>query len=142
MKASRLRQVTIFGLISVATTVLDFGLFNLLVPSDALPVVGANTVGYSAGIIASYILNKTFTFQGGGRDSRTQEFALFVVINLLGLLVNNGAVAAADSLSGSTLVLNGAKLAAGVATWVLKFAAFQRWVYPAQSKVEGKPPAF
>ena len=142
MTPSRLRQVTTFGLISVATTLLDFGLFNLLVATEALSVVSANTVGYSAGIVASYVLNKTLTFQGGGRASRTHEFILFVAINIFGLLVNNAAVAAADSVSGSTLVLNGAKLAAGVATWVLKFVAFERWVYPTRSKAEGPPPAF
>ena len=141
MSRARLRQVTTFGLISVATTVLDFGLFNLLIVNDAMPVVSANTIGYGAGILASYILNKTLTFQGGGRDSRTHEFVLFVAINLFGLLANNAAVAVADSVSASALLLNGAKLAAGLATWVLKFVAFERWVYPAKAET-GEPPAF
>lgn len=144
MTAHRARQLTSFGLISIATTALDFGLFNLLVTADAIPVVVANTVGYSSGIVASYVLNKKMTFGGGGRDNRTHEFGLFVVINLFGLALNNGAVGMAHSLySGSALVLNGAKLAAGAVTWVLKFIAFERWVYPAREELrEDDPPPF
>jgi putative flippase GtrA len=141
--ARRLRQVTVFGLISIATTVLDFGLFNILIRVDALPVVSANTIGYSAGIVASYILNKKLTFEGGGRDSRTHEFALFVAINLFGLVLNNVAVGVTDSLyPNAPVVLNASKLGAGMATWALKFIAFERWVYPAREKSDGEPPAF
>jgi hypothetical protein len=45
--------------------------------------------------------------------------------------VNNLAVLGASrAFSDSALVLNAAKLAAGVATWVLKYVTFKRWVYP------------
>ena len=139
-----LRQVTTFGIVSVATTLLDFGLFNALIAADLLPVVSANSVGYGAGIVASYWLNKRLTFQGGGRDRRSHEFALFVVINIVGLLLNNLAVGFTEAaISEATLILNAAKLAAGVATWVLKFVAFERWVYPMPDDAEeSEPPAF
>lgn len=128
---SRIVQVAAFGAVSVTTTLIDFGLFNVLVLVALLPAVAANTVSYSAGILASYVLNKTVTFAGGGRDNRTHEVALFVAVSLGGLALNNAAVAAAAALTGgSALLLNGAKLAAGVAAWVLKFVAFERWVYP------------
>jgi putative flippase GtrA len=146
-KSARVKQVTTFGLVSVATTLLDFGLFNVLIAADVLPVVSANSIGYGAGIAASYLLNKYLTFQGGGRDRRSQEFALFVAINIVGLLLNNLAVVLAESaISDSALVLNAAKLAAGVATWVVKFVAFERWVYPVREPTAGveggEPPAF
>ena len=141
MQSGRLKQFTTFGAISVATTLLDFGIFNVLIAQDDFPVVSANTIGYGAGILASYILNKRLTFQGGGRDNRSHEFALFVVINLVGLLLNNLAVGVAEAVySDAALVLNGAKLAAGVATWVLKFVAFERWVYPSREAAAKEGP--
>ncbi len=128
---SLIRRVATFGAVSVATTLLDFGLFNVLVVSAAVPVIAANTASYGAGIVASYALNKRLTFAGGGRDKRSHEIALFLALNLGGLWLNNVAVAvAALAAGGSPLLLNAAKLAAGVVTWLLKFVTFKHWVYP------------
>ena len=125
------RQIVAFASVSVVTTVLDFSLFNLLIASGAVSTVTANTISYGAGIAASYILNKMFTFSGGGRDNRGHEVGLFILLNLFGLGVSNGAVAAAvRGFDGSTLLINIVKLAAGVATWVIKFFTFKFWVYP------------
>lgn len=124
-------QLATFGGMSVLTTLLDFGLFNALVLLAGLPAVAANTVSYSAGIAASYLLNKHVTFAGGGRDRRSHEVGLFVAFSLGGLALNNLAVGVvAEAMGGSPLLLNAAKLAAGVAIWLLKFGAFRRWVYP------------
>ncbi|MEA2461240.1 MAG: hypothetical protein QOH90_1417 [Actinomycetota bacterium] len=125
------RQAILFGAVSIVTTALDFGVFNVLVQVGTSLLI-ANTISYSAGIAASYLLNKRWTFQGGGRDKIHHEIALFVLINIGGLWVNNlGVYAAAHLFSDSVLVLNLAKLAAGAATWVLKYVTFKRWVYPA-----------
>ena len=125
------RQVAAFASISVATTVLDFALFNVLIGFDVLSPLVANTISYGAGIVASYVLNKRITFSGGGRANRGHEVGLFVVLNLVGLGINNGAVAiAARGADESALLINVVKLLAGVATWVLKFVTFKFWVYP------------
>lgn len=124
------KQAAIFGVVSIVTTVLDFGLFNVLVHLGTSLLL-ANTISYSAGILASYLLNKHYTFEGGGREKIHHEVGLFVLINVGGLWVNNLAVfAASRAFNDSAIVLNFAKLAAGVATWVFKYATFKRWVYP------------
>jgi putative flippase GtrA len=130
-RSRRLKQVIAFAAVSVATTVLDFALFNLLVFGDLLSPVVANTVSYGSGIVASYVLNKRLTFAGGGRDKRSHEFGLFVVINLLGLGLNNASVLLATRIAEeAAFALNAAKLIGGAVTWVFKFVAFKRWVYP------------
>ncbi len=132
-RAARLRavakQLSTFGAVSVTTTILDFGLFNLLILAEGVPVVAANTMSYSVGIGASYLLNKRFTFGGGGRDKRSHEVALFVLFNVAGLGLNNLAVALVADIR-STLLLNAMKLLAGAVAAVAKFIAFKRWVYP------------
>lgn len=124
-----LKQVSTFGAVSIATTILDFALFNLMVVTRAVPVVPANTLSYSAGIAASYLLNKRFTFGGGGRNKRSHEVALFVLFNIGGLALNNLAVALVADVR-STLLLNAMKLLAGVVAAIVKFVGFKRWVYP------------
>lgn len=123
------RQLSTFGAVSIATTILDFGLFNVLIFGDSVPVVAANTISYSAGIVASYLLNKRFTFAGGGREKRSQEVALFLMFNILGLGLNNLAVALVADVR-STLLLNVMKLLAGATAAIVKFVGFKRWVYP------------
>jgi putative flippase GtrA len=125
------KQVIAFAGVSVATTVLDFALFNLLVFGDLLSPVVANTISYGSGIVASYVLNKRLTFAGGGRDKMSHEFVIFVVINLLGLGLNNASVVLATRVARETpFALNAAKLIGGIVTWGFKFFAFKRWVYP------------
>jgi putative flippase GtrA len=130
-KGVRSRQAVIFGAVSIVTTIVDFALFNVL-NRLGTSLLLANTIAYSAGIVASYLLNKHWTFDGGGRDKIHHEIGLFVLINIGGLWVNNfGVLLAARVFDDSTLVLNLAKLVAGAATWVLKYVTFKRWVYPA-----------
>jgi putative flippase GtrA len=126
------REVLTFGAVSVGTTLMDFAVFNLLISATSLSPVMSNTISYSAGVVASYLLNKSLTFRNRGRDNRGHEMGLFLIINVVGLAFNNGAIAlVAREFGRSTLMLDAGKLAAGVGTWALKFITFKRWVYPA-----------
>lgn len=125
-----------FGAVSVGTTAMDFAIFNLLVAVTTLSPVTSNTISYSAGVVVSYLLNKRLTFKEGGRNNRGHEMGLFLIINIVGLALNNGAIAlVAREFGSSTIVLDAAKLAAGAGTWALKFVTFKRWVYPAAKPV-------
>lgn len=130
------REIITFGAVSVATTLMDFAIFNLLVAATALSPVTSNTISYSAMVLVSYALNKRLTFPEGGRGNRSHEMVLFVVINVVGLGLNNAAIALiAREFGRSTLILNGGKLVAGLLTWVVKFSTFKRWVYPVAKPV-------
>src|SRR5712691_10026700 len=89
-----------FGMVSVVATVVDFGIFNILVIPKILSPLPATTISYSCGIVTSFVLNKWFTFRGG-RASVAHEFGLFVAISLVGLGLNNGAVALAERTLGA-----------------------------------------
>ena len=88
-------------------------------------------ISYTAGLAVSYVLNKRYTFAGGGRDRLSREIGAFLLLNLIALGLSTAAVAAVVAIAGNRpVLLNGAKLAAGAATWVFKYVAFRRWVYP------------
>jgi putative flippase GtrA len=136
---THLRPLALFGLISGATTLLDFGAFNVLIAQDVLSPVPATIVSYGLGIVASYLLNRRWTFHGG-RDNRFHEAILFVSISLVGLALNGAAVAVAASAVGEeTLALNLAKLVAGAGTWLLKFLAIRQWVFPVPEPARDEP---
>ena len=131
LRSALSREVLTFGAVSIGTTLMDFAIFNLLVSATTLSPVLSNTISYSAGVVVSYMLNKHLTFRDGGRDNQSHEMGLFLLINIVGLGFNNGVIAlVARGFGRSTLVLDAGKLAAGIATWALKFVTFKRWVYP------------
>ena len=142
IRSPRIRQIIAFAAVSIATTVLDFALFNLLVFGDLLSPLAANTISYGSGIVASYVLNKRLTFAGGGRAKMSHEFGLFVAINLLGLGLNNASVLLATRIAEeAAFALNAAKLIGGVLTWAFKFFAFKRWVYPMDEPAPREAPS-
>jgi putative flippase GtrA len=130
-------RVSMFGLVSVATTAVDFALFNVLVTGGVVGPVVSNLISYSAGVLLSYTLNKRYTFSGGGRDRVSEEFGMFVLLNIVALGLSTAAVAAVTAVAGeNAILLNAAKLASGVVIFALKYVAFKRWVYPVRPKPE------
>jgi putative flippase GtrA len=128
-----MRRLARFGVVSVLATTVDLGSFNVLLAWSSLSVLASATVSYMLGLGASYLLNRWFTFPGRGRHSRTEEITAFTLISLVGLGLNNGAVAlAAGVLGEGAFVLSAAKIVAAAVVWLVKFGMIQRWVFPAR----------
>ncbi len=83
-------QMMKFAIVGVLNTMVDFAVFqalNLLLGW----VYVAQVIGYTCGIINSYIWNSNWTF----REQRTRSFreiALFIVVNLASLGVSLGVI--------------------------------------------------
>ena len=83
-------QMIKFAIVGVLNTLVDFAVFqalNLLLGWVYL----AQVIGYTCGIINSYVWNSNWTF----REQRTRSFreiALFIVVNLLSLGVSLGVI--------------------------------------------------
>ncbi len=80
------KVVTIFrfAVVGVGNTFVDFGLFFLLV-ALGMPYMWAQMFGYSAGVINSYVWNRTWTFRAQG--AIVKQFVRFLVINLCSFIV-------------------------------------------------------
>ena len=86
-----------FGVVGCLNTALDFGVFLFLFYCLDVPLLWANTAGYLAALLNSYVMNKRWTFG----DTSTGVDALvgcakFVALNFVGLLIANTAVWAAS----------------------------------------------
>lgn len=128
-----LRRLVVFGTVSVAATMVDLAVFDLLLLAEAVPRFVATSTGYSVGLVVNYLLNRWVTFRGGGRDRWSEEFALFALISVAGLLLNNAAVEVAARLVGTGAgLLTAARLVVAAVLWTAKFVLVQRWVFPAR----------
>lgn len=72
-----------FAAVGVANTLVDVGVFAALVAAS-VPVVAANAVGYAAGTLNSFVLNRVWTFRdlSGTGQGWGRQFAAFAGVNL------------------------------------------------------------
>lgn len=120
-------QVVRFGMVGALNTLVDFGLFNVLFHFVGLPLLVANSLSVAAGIANSFIWNKHWTFSAGGRARWKREVVVFVIVSVIGLLLNNAGIYVLTRLSGNmgVLALNVQKLAASVVSMTWNFLGYR-----------------
>jgi putative flippase GtrA len=74
-----------FALVGIANTALDFAVFTLLVKGLGWSPVPANVLSYSCGLLNSFVLNRTWTFDRNTKHGFWTQLALFTVVNLASL---------------------------------------------------------
>ncbi|EJW91615.1 GtrA family protein, partial [gut metagenome] len=114
-----LAQLAKFGVVGVAATVIDFGVMNLLHYALHLDILIANTAGFTISLVFNYAASMKFVFEHRDGMSRRREFAIFVVLSIVGLLLNDGIVLALNK--GLQLEANIAKVAATALVMVYNF---------------------
>ena len=87
------RELLAFGFAGVVNTAFGFLLFNLLFSS--MGSLWANAVSTAGGTATSFVLNRYITYRHRPRRSLRQELPLFVVVNLIGLGIQQGIMALA-----------------------------------------------
>ncbi len=121
----RLRDIRLlrYLLASVGALAVDVGCFLLLLAGNT-PAVLASAFGYSAGILAHWMLSSRTVFTDGVAERglpRTKQKALFVISALAGLAVTTAIVGIADHLTfdprPAKLVAIGASF---TLTWLLR----------------------
>lgn len=94
-KAPVLAQITKFGAIGVANTVIDFGILNFLSLKFQIfsggGLTALNTIAFSVAVINSYFWNKRWTFKSEQNNS-SRQFIEFVIVSVIGALINTGIV--------------------------------------------------
>lgn len=126
-----LGQVIRFGLVGGLNTLVDYGLFNLLVVVFSMNPVAANPISVSAGIINSFLWNKQWTFAAGGWHRWYRQAILFLIVSVIGLLINTGGLWLLNRLTGadSVLAVNLQKLGASVLSLTWNFVGYRFLVF-------------
>jgi len=80
-----------FGVIGASGVVVDFGITWLLKERAGLNKYIANSTGFACAVVSNYLLNRVWTFHSHDPNVAMQ-FGKFVIIALIGLLLNNGII--------------------------------------------------
>lgn len=114
-----LAQLAKFGVVGVIATVIDFGVMNLLHYGLHLDILIANTAGFIISLVFNYAASMKFVFEHRDGISRTREFTIFLILSVIGLLLNDGIVLILNK--GVALEANIAKIAATALVMIYNF---------------------
>jgi putative flippase GtrA len=129
------REALKFGVVGGINTVVDFIVFNLLLPIGPLK---ANVVSTVVATTTSYGMNRHWTYKDRLRSALRREYALFFLFNLVGFLIQSlvlGVVKYGLHFTEDTgrLALNIGKAAGIGVAMVFRFWAYRTFVFKADS---------
>ena len=86
-------QIGKFAAVGISNTTIDFGLFSFLKFATGatlgLQVAGINIPGFSLAVVNSYLWNKFWTFRKTETREVSGEFLQFMVVSLVGVVLNS-----------------------------------------------------
>lgn len=134
-----IRQLLKFGATGLLNTLIDFGVFNLLVAVTGITSgwqVGAiNAIALAVAATNSYIFNRRWTFNTEPQKLNNRVFR-FIMATLVGMFINSSIVAAVSALAvqvpvSAIIILNGGKVAAAAVSSTWNFLSYRNWVFKA-----------
>jgi len=120
-------QMVRYGIVGTIGAVIDFGLLNLLVLYLDWNVYLAATVGFTAAASSNYVLNLNWTFRDSPSKHRLVQYGQFILVALLGLMINNGTMYILIENFGWWF--NFAKLSAVLVVFVWNYLANRYWTF-------------
>ena len=84
-----LTQFFRYAIVGGISFVVDFGLLYLLTGYAGLHYLLSATIAFLAGLTVNYLISIRWVFRRHTLDNRTAEFALYAVIGVVGLLLND-----------------------------------------------------
>lgn len=137
MPLAKNNQKLRFGIVGAANTLIDFGIFSVLV-LVGLPTVIANYPATTTALLFSYFANRRFTFRAAGQK-QLRQIVLFFGVTLLGSWVIQPVIL--HLLEPPLLHVTGhdyisamiAKVCATCATLIWNYLLYKRVVFRSQA---------
>lgn len=123
---AEIRRMIKFGITGMANTLVDALIYTLLASWLGVNVYLAQVCGYTAGMLNSYLVNRSWTFQTSSRFFSFQ-MVKFVISNLLTLAVSIGMLKLLIDFMGAGTIV--AKLPTICVTILLNFILSRFWVF-------------
>ncbi len=88
LSAREMQRLLRFLTVGLSGTLIDFGLLTLL-KILGMPTLPANTISVLTGVINNFTWNRLWTFPGARMAHWRGQIGQYVLISLVGLLMNN-----------------------------------------------------
>ena len=84
-----LAQIMKFGVVGAIAFAIDFGVMVFLTEAFGLDPVISATISFTVSVIFNYLASMRYVFSHREGMSRRREFAIFIVLSVLGLIIND-----------------------------------------------------
>lgn len=84
-----IEQIMKFGVVGALAFVIDYGLLIALTELFGVPYLVSATISFTASVVFNYLASMRYVFTHKEGMSRRREFVTFVVLSVIGLLINN-----------------------------------------------------
>ena len=95
-----IEQFMKFGVVGVIAFVIDYGLLAFCTEVLGINYLISATIGFTVSVIFNYVASMRFVFTHKEDMSRQREFIIFVVLSVIGLIINNACMWAGVELLG------------------------------------------
>ena len=106
-----------FGVVGVIAFVIDYGLLALLTEVFSVNYLVSATISFTVSVIFNYIASMRYVFTHKEDMSRRREFVIFVILSVIGLLINNLCMWAGVELFGIHYLITKIVATAIVMVW-------------------------
>ena len=94
------KQFMKFGVVGAIAFVIDYGLLALLTEVFGVWYLLSATISFTVSVIFNYVASMRYVFTHKEDLSRRREFVIFVVLSVIGLIINNACMWAGVELFG------------------------------------------
>lgn len=121
-----LAQLMKFGVVGIIAFIIDYGLMVLLTQIFGVFYLISATISFTVSVIFNYIASMRYVFTHKEGMSRRREFVIFVVLSVIGLMLNNALMWLGTSVAGISYLIT--KLFATAVVMVFNFVTRKRFL--------------
>ncbi|MEG2530223.1 MAG: GtrA family protein [Raoultibacter sp.] len=82
-------QLMKFGVVGVIAFVIDYGLLIFLTEVFYVDYLISATISFTVSVIFNYVASMRYVFSHREGMSRRREFVIFIILSVLGLIIND-----------------------------------------------------
>ena len=124
-----IEQFMKFGVVGIVAFFIDYGVLMLLSQGFGVDAVLSAGISFCVSVVFNYVASMRFVFTHRDDLSRSREFFLFIILSVIGLVINELIMlAGVAALGDSALTVTITKLVATVIVLVWNFFSRKKWL--------------
>jgi len=117
-----------FSTVGIVNTIIDIAVFTVIVSLTSWPAYAAQCLGYAAGMLNSFAMNKVWTFRRfDAGSSMVGEALRFFAVNAFSMVVSSSTMWMLTDIIGFTALIS--KSVIILLTLVINYAGYRFWVF-------------
>lgn len=139
--ATHIAELAKFGIVGATAAVVDLAGAAYLHGAVGIGPLTAKAISVAVATVLSYVGNRFWTFRGRASHSLAREWIVFFVLNGIGLLIAEAAIAFTYyglDMRGAIAYMAANVAGTGLAT-IFRFWSYRKWVFVAPPLPAGPP---